>query len=134
MISYIEGYKYQLAEEYKILTPVQGEDTDIDYIRLGPSGMLVIRKGYAWDGPSGPTFDTKTFMRASLVHDAFYQLMRQGFIDKGEWRKTVDKLMQTMNIEDGMCKLRAWWVYKSLRIAAGKAASASSRRKIIMAP
>ncbi len=31
--------------------------------------------------PNGPTIETKTFMRASLVHDALYQLMREEHLE-----------------------------------------------------
>jgi len=80
-IRYRDGYKYQLAEDHTLLidiTPDEGVGNDFVY--LGKSGMLVIRKGYAWDGPSGPTVDTRDSLRGSLVHDALYQLMREGYI------------------------------------------------------
>ena len=134
MISYIKGYKYQLVKRYEVKTPIKGYTININYIRLEPDGKLIIQKGYAWDGPSGPTFDTKTFMRASLVHDVFYQLMRYELLDKDKWREPADKLMYDMNREDGMCRLRAWWVYKSLRLAAGGAASKENKKKVITAP
>jgi hypothetical protein len=47
------------------------------------SGCGQESKGYAWNGPSGPTLDTRNFMRGSLVHDALYQLMREGRMDNG---------------------------------------------------
>ena len=49
----------------------------------------------AGDGPSGPAIDTKNFMRASLVHDALYQLMRLGTLDKSR-RQYADRLLQTI--------------------------------------
>jgi len=135
MISYIKGYKYQLAKDYEVKTPITVKILVYigDFIQLAPDGLLRINAGYTWDGPSGPTFDTKTFMRASLVHDALYQLMRYDLLHRS-WRKTADKLMYRMNREDGMCRLRAWWVYKSLRIAAGSAASKDNKKKVITAP
>lgn len=75
-ILYKEGYKYQLAEEYTISIPIKPDSNIIsDYIDLNNDGELVIKKGYAWDGPSGPTIDSLNFMRGSLVHDALYQLI-----------------------------------------------------------
>ena len=44
--------------------------------KLSDSGILVINKGYLWDGVSGPTWDTKSTMIPGLVHDAFYQAIR----------------------------------------------------------
>ena len=63
-IFYKKGYKYQLANEYSALIPIKPiEDIDTNYIDLSVSGFLVIKNGYAWDGPSGPTIDSPSFMR-----------------------------------------------------------------------
>ena len=37
------------------------------------AGHIIVRKGYCWDGPSGPTLDTEDAMRASMFHDVLYQ-------------------------------------------------------------
>ena len=65
MIKYREGYKYQLVEDYTVktsITPKQDVAKD-EWIQLKMDGTLTIKDGYAWDGPSGPTIDTKNFMR-----------------------------------------------------------------------
>jgi len=70
----LRRYKYQLTEDYSVDSGIKvKEKIDTPFIILEPDGNLTIKKKYAWDGPSGPTIDTKTFMRGSLVHDAFYQ-------------------------------------------------------------
>jgi len=68
-------------------------------------------KGYAPDGPSGPTLDTANFMRGSLVHDTLYQLMREGLLNHNLPREAADRILQSLYREDGMLALRAWWVY-----------------------
>ncbi len=75
---------------------------------------LKVYKRYAWDGPSGPTFDTKTFMRGSLFHDALCQLIGEGLLDK-KYRKYADQLLRKICLEDGMSKFRAWYVYMAVR-------------------
>lgn len=120
MISYKKGYKYLLHNTYWIDTDIKtGRDYVITYgsrimIGLGGDGHLIINSGYAWDGPSGPTIDTKNFMRGSLVHDALYQLMREGGLD---WifREKADNLLRDICIQDGMSKARAWVVFNSVR-------------------
>ena len=87
---------------------------------------MTIYKGYAWDGPSGPTIDTKDFMRPSLVHDAFYQLMREGKLGQ-ECRKDADELLKIMCIKDGMPAPRAWYVYRAVRRFAAFAVKPSPR-------
>ena len=134
MIKYKSGYKYQLVETYTIQTEIKPEfDIITEYIVLYRNGTLTMKKGYAWDGPSGPTIDTKSFMRGSLVHDAFYQLMREGHLPI-ELRDTADRELQRMCIEDGMWRIRAWWVYRALKAYAKKAAMGSSRKEILSAP
>lgn len=136
-ISYKKGYKYQLTQEYSIFIPIK-PSSDItspsDFIVLRSDGFLTIRKGYAWDGPSGPTFDTRNFMRGSLVHDALYQLMREGSLDNNAYREPADRLLQSMCEEDGMSSLRAWWVYKGLRIGGDPAADPENNRPVVKAP
>ena len=134
-IKYKDGYKYQLVEEYRVLVGIK-PDGDIrnDYLDLLSTGELAIKKGYAWDGPSGPTIDTKNFMRASLVHDALYQMMREGEIDKDKWRKQADIELKRICLEDGMWAVRAWGAYLAVRQFAGKAASVDTRKAVIVAP
>ena len=134
-IKYKGGYKYQIVEEYSIsvsITP--DDDIDTDFIRLNAEGRLTIKKGYAWDGPSGPTIDTPSFMRGSLVHDALYQLMRNGLISKDKWRESADRELKRICIEDGMPRVRAWWVYKGVRLFGDRAASKETRKEIKIAP
>lgn len=70
-IKYRDGYKYQLSEDYQTVIEIKPVEFILtEYIRLDIDGTLSIKEGYAWDGPSGPTVDTKNFMRGSLVHDA----------------------------------------------------------------
>lgn len=132
MIYYLDGYKYQLHADYEVATAVNGIDVDTKFIRLSQDGTVLVRAGYAWDGPSGPTVDTGNFMRGSLVHDAFYQLMREGIVDATKWRDTVDRELQRMCREDGMSAMRAWWVYKGVKL--GGESSATKQRSIKTAP
>lgn len=86
-----------------------------DFVTLKKNGILEIYKGYAWDGPSGPTIDTKDFMRGSLVHDALYQLIREEKIER-RFKEDADKILQKICREDGMNKFRAWYVYWAVRL------------------
>ncbi|MBE9542386.1 MAG: DUF1353 domain-containing protein [Proteobacteria bacterium] len=136
-ISYKKGYKYQLVDEYSVDVPIKPENdifSDSDYIDLTSEGNLVIKKGYAWDGPSGPTIDTLNFMRGSLVHDALYQLMREEKLDLSIHREPADRLLQTICKEDGMSSIRAWWVYKGLRVGGDPAANPDNIRPVEKAP
>lgn len=135
MIRYKDGYKYQLVEDYWIPTSVFPDDDIITpYISLNRSGALYICSGYAWDGPSGPTIDTKNFMRGSLVHDALYQLMREERLSAEKWRKVADQELVRICKEDGMSAIRAWWVYQGVRIGGGPSASKAGIKPVLVAP
>jgi len=133
-ISYTSGYKYQLTKDYTVKVRIAPPETiDTRFIRFHRNGILVIRNGYAWDGPSGPTIDTKTFMRGSLVHDALYQLLRMKLLSQDN-RQVVDNELHRICLEDGMSRLRAWYVHRGVRLGAGFAASPENRRKVTVVP
>jgi len=134
MIKYKSGYKYQLVEHYHVQTDITpSEDILITYIGLTKTGRLWVRDGYCWDGPSGPAIDTKNFMRGSLIHDALYELMRKGCINQ-EWRKQADLELKKACIEDGMSKIRAWWVYQAVKTFAKRCTDSDNKRKVLTAP
>jgi hypothetical protein len=134
-ISYKDGYKYQLKGDYVADTGITPDaPIDTEYLAMSIEGMLTVRNGYAWDGPSGPTIDTLNFMRGSLVHDALYQLIREGHLASDTYREAADRLLQTMCKEDGMTALRAWGVYQGVRLGGGPAADPASNKPLIRAP
>ncbi len=121
---HLKKYKYQSMREYKYQTTIHlNLDVKIQgFISLSSAGLLTIAKGYAWDGPSGPTIDTKTFMRGSLVHDALYQLMRMKLLPI-TFKDYADRTLQQICKEDGMCGFRAWYIYWGVRLFARSAAT-----------
>ncbi|MBC8182863.1 DUF1353 domain-containing protein [candidate division KSB1 bacterium] len=115
-------YLYTLIEDYEYLADIiVKEPGDIGLLSITKDGLLKIKSKYAWDGPSGPTIDTKNFMRGSLVHDALYQLMREKKINQNQ-RLRADEILREICIDAGMSKLRAWWVFKGVRIGGAKSA------------
>jgi len=138
-ISYrgLTGYKYQLSAPYCLQINLRlDEPIESPYIRLSSDGMFTVMGSYAWDGPSGPTIDTMTFMRGSLVHDALYQLMRGRYLDYRIHRRLADGLLRQICLEDGMFPFRAWYVYWALRLLGGRNARPPERKTagVITAP
>lgn len=82
---------------------------------------IVIKKGYAWDGASGPTFDTCGSFQAALVHDALYQCMRLGYVTQDS-RKAVDRLLLDMLRLGGMWPARRFFWYLAVCLFGKKAA------------
>jgi len=114
-IKYREGYKYVLHETYSVQTSIRPPaDIITPFITLTASGLLILRAGYASDGPSGPTIDTKNFIRGAFGHDADRDLDR--------WCK-----------EDGMWGIRRWWVLRGVRLG-GEGAAAWQEDEVLEAP
>lgn len=133
-MKYRKGYKYQLALNASFDIPIYpGKDISTEFIHLNTLGNLVIFHGYSWDGASGPTYDDKHNMRGSLIHDALYQLMRNGLLSM-EYRRTVDYVLYCTCLEDGMWKLRAKYYYWAVRKFAASAADPKSKKEVYDAP
>ena len=117
----LEGYKYKLAEDEKVFVDIF-VDCHNDYISLD-KGILIIKRGYAWDGSSIPLksfykwiLDSDKYCKeASLVHDAGCQLMREGLMPK-TLKDKIDRAYQQRCIQGGMGKrqagLRYWAISK----------------------
>ncbi len=133
-MKYTSGYKYQLAISYKVQTAVRPKKlVQTRYLSLNEKGSLRISSGYAWDGPSGPTVDTKSFMRGSLVHDALYQLIRRGWLSQ-DYREAADLELWKICREDGMSRMRAWYVHRAVRRVGFLATAESAKKKLLSAP
>lgn len=128
-ISYRDEYNYQLVDEYSMPIAISGT-IRTEFVRI-EDGKLTIAAGYAWDGASGPAFDTPSFMRGSLVHDALYQLIAEGHLHPS-FREYADDLLYKICREDGMGVVRAWYVWVAVRRFGSSAAT--TPRKVLTAP
>ena len=133
-----KNWKYMLDEPYchSLTVVLSGSGGKIPagasqnqlLIRVTPGGAkggtaakMEFGKGYTWDGPSGPTFDTPNAMRASLVHDGLYQALREGWLHQTA-RKAADREFREILKIDGMSFLRRWAWWMGVRVFAGVAA------------
>ncbi len=105
-IQYRGGYKYSLWETYRVQVRIIGHEVDHRLFNLTESGLLTIFEDYPWDGASGPTIDTKSSIRGSLVHDALYEMIRLGLLPESI-RVLADEELRDICIADGMWKWRA---------------------------
>ena len=132
-MKYRKGYKYQLAIEEKFFVPwLMKYNIETEFIRVY-QGWVIIKAGYAWDGPSGPTFDTRSFMRGSLIHDALYQLMRMSLLPQHH-RSEADDCLVMICDEDGMWSIRQKYVLFGVSEFASEAAHPDNVRKVYTAP
>lgn len=136
---YGKGYKYQLKHGFIVQTPFKGRaatlfarDGGLPWIILYDDGLLFVREGYAWDGASGPTFDTENSFRGALAHDALYHLLREGKLSQSD-RELADKFLRQLLIEDGMWRARAALWFRGVDWFA-KDYAARRKEKILVAP
>ena len=84
-------YKFKVEENFSIELPFKIPDFEHEYAS-SKDGILSVKRGYAWDGASGPIINTRDTLVASLVHDVLYQAMRLNLIKSSkENRKIADK-------------------------------------------
>jgi len=134
-IRYRSDYKYQLAEGYEINISIRPKaDIKTEFTDLDTAGNLKVKRGYAWDGPSGPVADLEENMRASLVHDALYQLMRNKHLNARTHRRAADREFREICKADGVSSRTANLWYKVLRRLGKPAASPKNKKKVARAP
>jgi hypothetical protein len=109
-------YKYQTLDEivYETgwnLPRRQSVATDLGWVHLSGDGRLTIRRGYCWNGASGPTLDTASTMRASLVHDALYQILREGLLPPA-FRLRADACLERIMLRDYRGSWPKWHAFR----------------------
>ncbi len=134
-IRYKSGYNYQLAKDYHFKTSIIPEQAvNNKFISLDLEGNLIVKNGYAWDGVSGPVKDTKKNLRASLVHDALYQLMRKEKISAEKYKDEADKIFRKICEKDGVPSALAKIYYNVLKKVGKYATEPKNAKKIKKAP
>jgi hypothetical protein len=130
----LHKYKYRLYKNYRFNIGIKRFTYLGIYLNLYNDGTCILKSGYCCDGPSGPTIDTKTFMRGAFEHDGGYQLIRLGIIPVS-FRKHLDKRLRNTCLEDKMNRFRAWYVYHAVRIGGASSAKPGTQcTKVYSAP
>jgi hypothetical protein len=113
-INYKENYKYTLLGFAEFATNIRPAKTiETEFITLQTDGWLFLEPGYSWDGATFAV-DTESFLRASLVHDALYQLIRLNLLPQSS-RAAADGELVRVARADGMMLPRRWWVWVGVR-------------------
>lgn len=132
VIEYRKGYKYSLWEEYQVQTDVLSFEVHERLFSLTPDGWLNIHEDYPWDGPSGPTIDSSSSIRASLVHDVFAEMQRLGLIPHDPCFHLANVEFHKILLEDKMWEWRAKIWYNA--VEAVKSYATLKPENIIKAP
>lgn len=124
----LHPWKYQLVEKFSIeLNFAPQKEIFTEFVRFTSystmnlnAGRLTLAKYYAWDGASGPCPDTPHIMKGALVHDALYQCIRLGLLERQPYRKLADETLRHLCLSNGMNKIWAQIVYWGVRLFAAR--------------
>jgi hypothetical protein len=114
-------YKYEMTLNRVIWTNVKGYRIYSPFFSLAKDGRMTMFIKYRWDGPSGPTVDTPSFMRSSGVHDVFFQCFREGLfgsLTEKEFQalfRLTNEELERLSILDGMIWPRSYIVKVSVQ-------------------
>lgn len=106
-MKYSNGYKFQLKQTIVIQTTLR-PDRGVcipGFIFLDIDGLLYIYAGYAWDGCSFAP-DLRCNLVAGVVHDALYQLIQTGLLDR-KWKSESDWMLYHLMVAYGSPKALA---------------------------
>lgn len=158
-VEFKDGYRYQVYKKFYASVDIYpSQDIATDFLSLSKHGLLCIDKGYATDGPSGPTkmicdiltilgcipfigrfFNWQKFkilnsiMRGAVVHDALYEFQRKELLPQAA-RLPADKELRKICLEDDMSNIRAGWVFTGVRKGAGYAARPEHKKQVYKTP
>ena len=136
-ISYQEGFRYVLREPYSLdlsaygFRPIIHAESGNAWVSIDEHSVLRVAETYAWDGDSGPARTTRASLRASLVHDALYQLIRIGALRPTE-KHLADQVYRDILLANGMWAPRTWWRGLALRVFGANALT--HERPVLTAP
>lgn len=109
-------YKFKVEENFSIKLPYKIPDFEHPYASSKDS-ILSVKRGYAWDGASGPIINTRDTLVASLVHDVLYQAMRLNLIkSNSENKKIADKIFFEILKMHGVNSIRRKVWYLAVRL------------------
>lgn len=127
LINRKKKYRFKVYEDEVYQSTIKPtHEIDTSYIHLSMDGEITAKKGYAWDGSSIPFKDTIRFLSfkkldldkycktASLIHDAFYQLIQAGELPS-RWKSWADMIYERLCIIGGMKRKAASIRYNFVR-------------------
>lgn len=112
----LSKYKWRLDQEYSYQSSINGIEYDSKYLKITKDGVVTHKKGYCWDGASGPTWDTESCRLAAMKHDGWYQILREADIPnhlRAAIKLYADQVqLHDQALADGMSEFRAgYWLY-----------------------
>ena len=98
------NHKYRLIDDVCFDAKIEGLSASNGYVTIEPNGMLYISKAFTFDGNStGIDIDNEKNLFPSLIHDALYSLLRNGFLDES-YKEVADDIYLKLLEKNGVSK------------------------------
>lgn len=110
----IDGKSGRLLSDYVYTSSITTYTLDTEFIKLTQFGTITIKKGFNWDFATG-AIDTPAMVAGSVVHDAFYWLIRKSLLAKRH-REAADKEFKRILKTGGVGRFRRNYCYLAVRI------------------
>lgn len=111
-MKYIEC-KFSVWEKLEVQTIITGYHVKSDQVELFESGLLVVEKGYAWDGATGAV-DSKSIIFASCIHDILCGFINSGLLPVFV-QALADEQFRLIEQQGKMPWIRRMWTYLGVR-------------------
>jgi len=120
-IAYTNADKFVLGrDEYFDLDFAPEYPVENSYAKFTPDGVLKIKRGFLWSA-NFPAMNTDNTKPASLVHDAGYDLIKDGLLPRQQFKDLFDMAMRDILLECGILDARAWAWYMAVQIGGNNA-------------
>lgn len=131
-VKYTLAPKFVNAEDYSDIAPYK---TDVliqtSYGEFDVDGRYTIKKGYLYSA-NFPAINTKNSRRGAMIHDFFYDLIKDGYLAR-IYKQPVDQYFHQILLEDKMTPARAAYWLKAVQLG-GDAALDAARPPVLTAP
>ncbi|PPC85928.1 MAG: hypothetical protein CTY37_07135 [Methylotenera sp.] len=131
-LDYVKSDVYLVHAKYIATTPVKPQQSVITgVVDLSADGVLTIHPRFDFSA-NFPAINTWDAIRGACEHDAFYWLMKNGYLSY-EFRRLIDYFFYWRLVKDGMPKFRARYWWHAVRLG-GESALRSAPPEVRYAP
>ena len=111
-------WKFVVTDRVEVFVPELKDKIVVSKYFDVIKGLVIIHKGYAWDGASGPVVNTENTLLGTLVHDVIYQAIEEGQLDVS-YRVNGDNAFYRILRERGVSYFRAKAWFLAVRLFGG---------------
>lgn len=106
-----QQHHFRLLNDVDVATSISlAHEFKTPYLAMSEAGHLKIKAGYRWSLPWYVYSHSPEWVKAVLVHDALYELIRLGVVTV-QHKKQIDQLFVYLCKAAGVKRMGIFWVY-----------------------